>query len=43
LGTRDITQLEGKIATFGAASYNSATNNDYVIPYIIYGIKGGLK
>ena len=43
LGTRDITQLEGKIATFGAASYNSATNNDYIIPYIIYGIKGGLK
>ena len=43
LGTRDITQLEGKIATFGAASYNSSTNNEYVIPYIIYGIKGGLK
>lgn len=43
LGTRDITQLEGKIATFGAASYNSGTNNDYIIPYIIYGIRGGLK
>jgi len=41
VGNRDITDISSNTIKFGAASYNSSTNNTYVVPYKIYGVKGG--